>query len=431
MAPDVLSPRMRSPVPEDDVPTRLHAPLLSAWFRDPFPDSLGAVRTATHQRAEILARLLVMVATVGTVRGDDEPASVAGSLPSYLETLNVLPQSASVPGAAFPSDPTSSANESVKAWLARRDITYTVFQTFNFADVPRRIQDPAFAAIWSGQAFANFGLVESASLGGTQGWITTEFPWTVGMGARALNPSLSSRIGSALQPDGTTMGDGVWVAELAWAQSFLGGEWVVLAGMVDQGNYLDVNTYANNQFTELSNQAFVNNQALPTPGQGLALNLQWQPSPRFYAQAATFPANSTPGSAPFSGLSFRNWATQLEAGWITPEFLGQGQNIVRVQPFVATVDGSVGAGIGLNLEQQLGGPEGRWGWFCRAGACQSGVAISGFETQVSTGVALEAPNPGAPLKDSRASRWSVGAVWGRPRIPTGVNTGWSSCTVFN
>lgn len=162
-----------------------------------------------------------MVATVGTVRGDDEPASVAGSLPSYLETLNVLPQSASVPGAAFPSDPISSANESVKAWLARRAITYTVFQTFNFADVPRRIQDPAFAAIWSGQAFANLGLVESASLGGTQGWITTEFPWTVGMGARALNPSLSSRIGSALQPDGTTMGDGVWVAELAWAQSFL------------------------------------------------------------------------------------------------------------------------------------------------------------------------------------------------------------------
>lgn len=371
----------------------------------------------------IVTRFLVTMAAVEMVRGDDEPASVPGGLPSYLDTLNVLPQSAVVAGAAFTSDPVSEANESVKAWLARRDITYTVFQAINLADVPRRILDPAFAATWSGQAFANFGLVESPSLGGTQGWVISEVAWTVGMGDRALNPSLSSRIGSTLQPDGTTLGDGIWVAELAWAQSFRGGEWVVFAGMVDQGNYLDVNTYANNQFTELSNLAFVNNQSLPTPGQGLALNLQWQPSPRFYAQAATFPANSAPGSAPFSGLSFRNWATQLEAGWITPELLGQGQNIVRVQPFVATVDSVVGVGIGLNIEQQLGGPEGRWGWFGRAGVCQSGVAISGFDTQVSTGFALEAPNPGAPLKDSRASRWSVGVVWGRPADSEGGEYG--------
>ena len=369
----------------------------------------------------IVTRFLVTMAAVEMVRGDDEPASVPGGLPSYLDTLNVLPQSAVVPGAAFTSDPVSEANESVKAWLARRDITYTVFQAINLADVPRRILDPAFAATWSGQAFANFGLVESPSLGGTQGWVISEVAWTVGMGDRALNPSLSSRIGSALQPDGTTLGDGIWVAELAWAQSFRGGEWVVFAGMVDQGNYLDVNTYANNQFTELSNLAFVNNQSLPTPGQGLALNLQWQPSPRFYAQAATFPANSAPGSAPFSGLSFRNWATQLEAGWITPELLGQGQNIVRVQPFVATVDSVVGVGIGLNIEQQLAGP---------------GSASRESPSRVSTRrCPLDLPwKRRTPGLRSRTREPAAGALeWSGvvPRTPRVANTGWSSCTVFN
>jgi len=344
----------------------------------------------------------------------DGPASIPNGLAPYLGGIDTLPDSAVVPGSVFPLDPVSQANESVKQWLSRHDVTYAIIHGVNLVSTPRRVSDPAFGAMWSGQAFVNFGLLDQPALGETMGWISTETDWTLGLGSPAESQFVPTRIGSTLQPAGTQLGQGIWIAELAWHQSFLDGAWALAAGMMDQGNYLDLNRYANNPFLQLSNEAFVNNQALPTPGQGLAVNLQWQPHPRFYAEVSSFTTASSPGSAPFSGLSFRNWATQFEAGWVTPDLLGMGPGTIRLQPFVATVEGNTGVGIGLNFEQRLGGPQSHWGWFGRFGICEAEVAVSGFQSQVSTGITLELTEHETLHRNGHTSCWSLGGVWGQP-----------------
>jgi hypothetical protein len=123
---------------------------------------------------------------------------------------------------------------------------------------------------------------------------------------------------------------------------------------------------------------------------------------------------SAPGSAPFADISTANWANQVEFGFITDDLLGIGRNVFRVQPFIATVDDVTSGGIGLNIEQTFGGPDGRFGWFGRFGACNPDVAVNGFATEVATGIAWEAPPNAERLVAGEADRWAAGFFWGRP-----------------
>jgi len=65
------------------------------------------------------------------------------------------------------------------------------------------------------------------------------------------------------------------------------GKVVMLAGMVDQGNYFDANSYANNSQGQFLNSAFVNSLVLPLPYNNLGLNLQFQPDERWYVMFGT------------------------------------------------------------------------------------------------------------------------------------------------
>ena len=335
-------------------------------------------------------------------------------LAPYLASLNLLPAEANVSGALLADDPVTRANASVKQALLDHGFSYMLFQSFGMSVTPSRVRDPAVGGLWAGQGFGFLEVFDQSREGGSAGWISTEINWVTGLGGSVEYEDPSARIGTVTQPQGLLVGDGFWIAELAWQQSFFEGTLVATVGMVDQQNYFDVNTFANNQFTQLMANPFVNSQVIAAPPQGLGVNLAWQPADWFYAVYGSFTTASTPGSAPFANLSTSNWANQLELGLITDDLLGLGRNVLRIQPFVATVDGVTSGGIGLNLEQGLGGPDGQLGWFGRFGACNPDVAVNGFASEIATGFAWESSSNPERLVVSEADRWALGFFWGRP-----------------
>jgi carbohydrate-selective porin OprB len=93
--------------------------------------------------------------------------------------------------------------------------------------------------------------------------------------------------------------------------------------------------------------------------------------------------------------------------------LGFGAGVYRIQPFIGQADGSVQCGIGLNVQQQLGG-ESPFGWFGRFGIGGSEVN-GGAKAQIGTGFVMHAPLQSAGL----FSEWSddlagLGFVWSQP-----------------
>ena len=345
---------------------------------------------------------------------DAIPLRCHPKLAPYLAALNVLPVESRAPGSLIANDPVTEANGAVKQALAELGFTYTLFQSFGMAATPSRVRDPAVGGLWAGQGFGFLEVFDHSRSGGSAGWVATEINWVVGLGSSVEEQSVAERIGTSLQPQGLLTGEDFWIAELAWQQSFFDGTLVATVGMIDQLNYFDVNTFANNQFTQLMANAFVNSEVILAPPQGLGINLAWQPTDWFYALYGSFTTASAPGSAPFANLGTANWGNQFEFGLITEDLLGMGRNVFRVQPFIATVDDVTSGGVAFNVEQVLGGADSRLGWFGRFGVCNPDVATGGFATQISTGIALEAPTNSEYVRVGEADRWAFGFTWGRP-----------------
>lgn len=350
----------------------------------------------------------------GDALADPIPLRCHPRLAPYLAAINLLPAETGTSGALIGDDPISSANAAVKRALAEQGFTYTLFQSFGMSITPSRVRDPAVGGLWAGQGFGFLEVFDDSRTGGSAGWVSTEVNWVVGLGGTVEEEDPSARIGTSLQPQGLLVGDGFWIAELAWQQSFFDGTVVATVGMIDQLNYFDVNTFANNQFTQLMSNSFVNSEVIAAPPQGLGVNIAWQPADWIYVIYGSFTTASSPGSAPFAGLSVANWANQVEVGFITEDLLGIGRNVFRVQPFIATVNDITSGGIAFNVEQTLGGAHSTLGWFGRFGVCNPDVAVAGFAAQVSTGIALEAPSDPEGLRVGEADRWALGFVWGRP-----------------
>ena len=108
------------------------------------------------------------------------------------------------------------------------------------------------------------------------------------------------------------------MSELAWQQSLLDGDLVLLAGLVDEQNYLDANSYANNSQAQFLNGAFVNSSVLPLPSNNLGLSVQWQPTSSWYVLFGTGANNQPPGQSPFQDLGLQDWSYLLELG-LTPK----------------------------------------------------------------------------------------------------------------
>ena len=156
---------------------------------------------------------------------------------------------------------------------------------------------------------------------------------------------------------------------------------------------------------------------LPLPQFNFAVNLQWQPADEWYAILGATAGNATAGETPWTDFSWETWSVVSEFGFAPADFLGLGEGVYRIQPFLARAGGPTQGGVGFNFQQQLG-HESRFAAFGRFGVGGS-QASAGASTQVGTGLVVKAPFQGFDvLKDLTNDLAGVGFVWSQPSATT-------------
>ncbi len=168
--------------------------------------------------------------------------------------------------------------------------------------------------------------------------------------------SLDSAFGSSGPLHTDVVEDALYyLPEVLISQGFCKGRAVIMAGVVNQTNYFDTNSYANSSFGQFTNAAFVNSQVVPLVDGNFGVVLQGQLSDSWYAQIGGSMMDTEPGHSPFNNTRGRNFNIVGELGWTNDNVLGLGSGTYRIQPFMSHQEGrnSVG-GLALNLEQDLG-----------------------------------------------------------------------------
>jgi len=340
------------------------------------------------------------------------PAGVPRLAP-YFASQDEFGNTAIKPGPLFDLMPFEPWVQDAKYWLGARGLRYAFDQTFTYTGVPDTPSGSPNLGYYTFKGFAKWAVYVDPRRG-TAGWLSAEFEAKEGLGGAGANQNAKTNIGSLTQPQGTfSARDGFRVPELAWQQAFAQGRFVVLGGVVDQGNYLDANTYANSGRGQFMNSALINSMVLPLPSYNFAVNLQWQPLPDFYAMVGATAGDAGPGQTPWTNFSWQNWSVVTEFGYAPKDVLGLGPGVYRVQPFLAEAGGPTQGGIAFNFEQQLG-RKSPIAWFGRFGVGGS-QASAQASTQVGTGFAFEAPLAHLGIAPRLTNDYAgVGFVWSQP-----------------
>ena len=316
----------------------------------------------------------------------------AAPMAPYLVTLNQFGTSAMAPGPIITSDPASRLGQSAKTRLGSVGLEYNFYQSLAFVDIPSPVSGLGTLAYYTTEFQGKWmvartpggvGLGLSLGITGQEGLAHNSTP------ATEQDPQIN--FGSLSNPQANVTGmDDFRLTEIAAQLSSPRGDWILLLGMVDQSNYVDANSYANNSQTQFLNDGLVNNATIPLPEANLGFNLQWQPSPRLYLLMGAGSNLQIPKNNLVLSLGTDNWSYLLELGLVTTNTLGLGPGIYRVQPFVATVRGDSQGGVGLNFQQDLGAgsPVAAFG---RLGVCGNQIAFENIRAQGSVGLALTGP----------------------------------------
>jgi len=334
-------------------------------------------------------------------------------LKSYLAAQDEFGNTAIKPGPLLPPTPLDEAVQRGKYWLSDAGLRYSLAQTMTFVSMSDVMQGDNTLGFYTFD-FAGTWAVFNANDSGTAGWISTQVEAKTGLGSDGETQSPQSNLGTLTQPAGIWKSlNGFRIPELAWQQSFRHGEIVALAGMVSQGNYLDVNSYANSGRGQFMNSALINSMVLPLPDYNPGVNLQWQPADNWYVMCGATAGNASAGNAPWTDFSWNHWSAVWEIGYMPDDVLGLGPGVYRLQPFLARAGGPTQGGLCFNLQQQLG-REAPFGWFGRFGFGGNEVT-SGASAQIGTGFVMRGPLKYAGLFPSRGhDEAGIGFVWSQP-----------------
>jgi porin len=344
--------------------------------------------------------------------------AVPPALMPYLYSQDEFGNTVARPGPLFDVFPLESEVQGAKTWASRRGLRYTLDQAFTYSNMSDVKQGDNQLGNYNLDLQAKWALFDLRGERGTAGWISTQIEYQAALGDATSGQSVEANVGALTNPLTFHSSHSGWrVPELAWQQSFDAGRVVALAGVVNQGNYLDGNSYANTGRGQFMNSALVNSMVLPLPSYNYGLNLQWQPTHDWYGMVGYSVGNANSGEAPGTNFSWQAWSLEWEVGYAPDDVLGLGSGIYRIQPFVARTEGPVQGGLSFNFQQQLG-RHSPLAWFGRLGVGGSQVS-GGAKAQVGSGLVMS-----APLKHlgwvPRLTNDLVGAgfVWSQPSATT-------------
>ena len=350
-----------------------------------------------------------------TVTGLRFSPSTQSPLMPYLASQDEFGNTAIKPGALFPVTPVDLVQQG-KYWLSDIGFRYSLQQTATFvtmSDVMQGDQSLGFYTL----KFASKWTVFTADGGGTAGWISSQVNAQTGLGPAGDRQDARTNLGTTADPTSLWSSHEGWrVPELAWQQSFCDGKCVLLAGIINQANYLDDSSYASTARGQFLNSALVNSDVLPLPSYNFGLNLQWQPVDEWYVLIGPSMGRASAGERPWTDFSSSYWSLEGEIGYAPKNLAGLGPGIYRIQPFIAESDGWTQGGLCFNLQQQLG-QDSPFGWFGRFGFGGSRVTDDA-KTQIGTGVVFQGPFNHLLLGRFSNDFLGVGFVWSQPSATT-------------
>ena len=340
------------------------------------------------------------------------------TLMPYLATVNLYGDTCLQTDAVITGDPISNAAQSVKTALAQYGVNYAIWQSYNFVAMSGTLDNTKDVLnYYSFNSFLTWNIFQTDELGGSAGWLTVGGSAGTGLGYDGNTETAQANLGVIGFPLGTDYGESAFLYQLAWQQSFMAGQVVVTMGLIDPEMYMDLNTYANNQYNQLINYEFINPATLPWSYNSLGVVVQWQPVDWFYAMFASAANNTVSGASPVQDISSDDWTNTFELGFIGKDVFGLGPGVIRALPFFGTTRGETGSGIMINLEQKLG-KESPLGMFMRAGFTNDALGtVQGAKSSFATGFVLNGPTESALLKTQQAY-FAGGFYWLEAPFPT-------------
>jgi porin len=339
----------------------------------------------------------------------------------YLASQDAHGNTAIKPGPLLPASPLDVAVQQGKYWVSEAGLRYSLQQSLTWVsmtDVMKGANNLGYYTLSYQAKWAVF----DAPAGGAAGWISTKISAKTGLGSAGETQSAARNLGSVTDPTGIwSKVNGVRIPELAWQQSLRDGELVLVAGMVNQGDYFDGNSYANSGRGQFLNSALIDTMVVPLTGYNFGLNLQWQPADEWYGMIGSSVGNGRAGYVPWTDFSWDNWSLLAEFGYAPRDLLGLGPGVYRIQPFVGQAEGNPAqGGFGLNFQQQLG-RHSPFGWFGRYGRggserfLSASTELANTGAQVGTGFVMKGPLEYVGLFPSRGHDGAgIGFVWSRP-----------------
>jgi len=338
--------------------------------------------------------------------------SVPPPLAPYLASQNQFGNLAARPGPLFPAYPLEPFVQSPKYWLSEYGLDYSLQQTLTVVNMTGVKQGDNSLAYYTLDLKTAWAIYDSPATV-TAGWIRSQMDDKSGVGSAGEDQDARRNLGTITDPTGIWSSvNGIRVPELAWGQSALDGELVAVAGMVNQGNYIDRNAYAQSGRGQFINSALIHSRVLPLTGYKFGLNLQWQPLKEWYAMAGASAGNNKAGDAPWTDFNLDTWSLLWELGYAPEDVFGLGPGVYRVNPFLAQSDGSTGGGLCFNLQQKLGQGS-PFGWYGRFGF--GGEQVSrGAAAQIGTGFVMQGPFKHVLLQRTSNDLLGIGFVWSQP-----------------
>jgi len=406
-AQDVAEPSPGEMLFTDEVGNAVSTPTsgVAAGLRPATALGLKYQTPATHKGVTVPSQTLQKLRSIweGLPEFELFPAAPPRLMP-YLYESDAQGNTAAAPGSLLGVAPFVPEVQQAKYWLSGYGLRYKLEQTFSYAGMTDVAKGESDLVKYNLDLPLKWTVFDARSAG-TAGWLSAQIEFQGAMGTPGSTQTAKTNLDTLTNPTG------IWsthssfrVPELAWQQSFDAGHFVLLAGVMNQANYLDANGYANDGRGQFINSALINSMVLPLPAYNYGVNLQWQPGSDWYTMLGYSVGNAGAGENPGTNFSWANWSLEWEVGYAPADVFGLGPGVYRVQPFVGRSSsaeqangeadgrraaGSIHGGVGFNLQQRLG-PSSPFGWFGRFGFGNSQVS-GGAKTQAGTGFVMQAP----------------------------------------
>lgn len=314
------------------------------------------------------------------------------TLMPYLDGIYTFGNNIIEPGAMIHTDPISLSTQYAKVKLSRLGITYSGQTPIGYTAFtgPKAQTSRNSYTSYHSTLVGNWTFLRDKHTGeGVFG--TMAVKQGDGFDFNINDETPQKNIGGITDPSGYYQRQGGYINQVALGYVGCRGKLVVLAGMLDLGNTMDKNAYANAGSNELMNKALVNTPSLPVTVPGLGFQVACQPDDSIYMMWSSVSNNTPPNKNPFRYLNINHWSNIFEVGLIRENALGLGKGIYRFQPFYTTTDGHAGFGIAANFQQQLG-KNAPYGWFFRGGIADSEASrILGVKCSAATGFVVLSP----------------------------------------